>query len=201
MQFVPGMMQLVPLARRRGHIIPACIVLLSMTAPAAAQERGASNRNAAAAATGLVCQVSENGQPASGVATLLRDGQQVASGACDGVVKAEPGDYQLVVRLDGALDRPERQQTLQLTTSQPTPVRIDFPTALLSVQVEADGKRAAAMLTVLRNGQSIGTVGAGVPVRLSAGSYQLLVRHRDKSQHVEVEGLRGGEKRTVQVTF
>lgn len=124
------------------------------------------------------CAVTENGEPASGSLVLQRDGTEVARGACGKPVTAPPGAYTAVIALDGALDGPTRSERITLEAGKTRELRADFETGVLEVRIEREGRRAAGMAIIRRDGAQIGTLGSGVAAHLSAGRYEVVVRYR-----------------------
>ena len=79
-------------------------------------------------------------------------------------------------------------------------VSVDFKTAVLEVRIEAKGQGGTGMVTVKKEGRRIGTLGSGVAARLSAGSYEIIVRLGGREQRHQVE-LRPGQRRLVRAQF
>ncbi|HEY2732358.1 MAG TPA: hypothetical protein VGI70_00155, partial [Polyangiales bacterium] len=72
------------------------------------------------------CDVTENGQSASGVVSLQQKGREVASAACGKEFSAPIGSYVAAVRLDGALDGPEQRQSVVIDANGLTKLQADF---------------------------------------------------------------------------
>lgn len=147
------------------------------------------------------CTVTENSTAATGT-MVVRDehGAQIADGTCGAPTTVPPGRYRIALRLDGALDRPEETREVRVSANDTATVEADFSTAMLEVRIEKDGRRAPGRATLLRGGDEVGTLGSGVPVHVSAGSYTVLVTYRGQSRRVQVT-LRRGAQETVPVSF
>src|SRR5690242_11695660 len=76
----------------------------------------------------VACRITENGAAASGTVTVRRDGNEVASGTCGSPVAVPPGEYDVVLGLDGAIDRPERTQHVTVRAGATAEVSADFQT-------------------------------------------------------------------------
>lgn len=153
------------------------------------------------AQTGQIsCSVTTNGTPASGTIVVERDGREVAGGSCRAAISVPAGKWRATVRLDGTLDNPSKQVDVIVTTGKATPVRVDFQTGVLEVQIEARGGSGTGMVTVNRGSKRIGTLGAGVAARLSAGNYEVVVRYGGKERRYTVD-LRPGQRRLVRAQF
>jgi hypothetical protein len=175
---------------------PALLSAATLLAALAAGPAGA-----AAQAGRIECRATENGEPASGTFTA-RSGDHTASGSCGASVSVPAGDYEVTVRLDGALDRPEQTRRVAVRAGQRADVSVDFQTGMLEVQVTSQGHRAAGMATIYdARGERIGTVGCGVRTHLSAGTYTVVVRHRSTEQRHEGVRIAAGETRTVTTEF
>lgn len=149
----------------------------------------------------VTCRVQENGDAASGTMSVRSGGREVASGSCGSPLAVDPGSYQVVVRLDGALDQPEQTRSARVRAGATETVTVDFPTGTLTVKVEAGGRRAAAMATIYQGGKRIGTLGSGVAGHLSAGTYDVVVRYRTAEKRFENVTVSRGRDRTLQANF
>ena len=156
-----------------------------------------------AAANGHVrCQVTENGKAAQGTLLLSQDGHEVARAACGSDALSVPaGEYVASIQLDGALDSPEARKPVTVNAGQTAQVSNDFATGTLEVRIQNDGRRAAGMAQILRNGGKVGTLGSGVSGHLSAGTYEVVARYRDNEQRVANVVVKAGENRVVNVAF
>ena len=137
--------------------------------------------------------------PSSGAA-----GETVASGRSGNPVQVAPGKYDVVVRLDGAIDRPERWlRGVQVLSGRTVSLEQAFQTSILEVRVTARGRRAAATIYVRRAGESseVATLGAGVRAVISSGTYDIVVRHRREERTFPSTALIPGRARTLTATF
>ena len=73
-------------------------------------------------------------------------------------------------------------------------------TGVLEVRIEAKGQSGTGIVTVNRGAKRIGTVGSGVGARLSAGSYEVVVRLGGQERRYSVD-LRPGQRRVVRAQF
>jgi hypothetical protein len=165
---------------------------LALQAPPAAAQRESSR---------LVCQVLENGEPASGTMTVRRGNVEVATGSCGVPVPVPVGTYEVEVRLDGALDKPTETRAVRVDARATAQVEVGFATGTLRVRIEAAGRRAAGMAVIFRDGRRIGSLGSGVAAHLSAGTYTVVVRYRTEEKRLEGVALHQGQDRTVDVAF
>jgi len=147
------------------------------------------------------CRVLENGAPASGTMVIRSGQQQVATGACGAPVSVRAGAYEVVIRLDGALDRPEQIKNVTVGAAGTSTVSADFPTAILEVRITSGGQRAAGMATLTRAGQQIGTLGSGVAGHLSAGTYDIVARYRTQERRFDAITLAPGQRRALSAAF
>ena len=149
----------------------------------------------------ISCRITENGGAASGTITITKGGQEVSAGACGSPIAVPAGAYEVVLGLDGAIDRPEK--TLQVTVAPGATglAAADFQTAILEVRIEAGGRRAAGMATIFRNGERVGTLGSGVSGHLSAGTYDIVAKYRNSEQRFDAVTLAPGERRALSATF
>ena len=148
----------------------------------------------------IACIVTENGSPARGSFEIEQSGRRVASGSCARPISAPPGKSKVTVRLDGALDNPAQSVEITVVEGKTTPARVDFKTAVLEVRIETQGQRGTGMVAVEKDGRRIGTIPHGVPARLSAGTYIVIVRLSGKERRTQVE-LRPGQRRLVREQF
>jgi hypothetical protein len=163
---------------------------------------GAASGSAVADGNGRVsCDILENGQPASGVVSLQRDGHEVASGACGKEFSVAAGSYTAALRLDGALDGPEQRQALNVEAGAVAKLNADFATGTLEVRIASLGKRAAGMAIIKRAGQQLGTLGSGVAAHLSAGTYHVFVRYRTQEKDLGDVRVEGGKRVTLDAAF
>jgi hypothetical protein len=78
-----------------------------------------------------------------------------------------------------------------------------FQTSILEVRVMSRGRRAAATIYVRRAGESadVATLGAGVRAVISAGTYDIVVRHRATERVFSGIELVAGRARTLTADF
>ena len=130
----------------------------------------------------VTCTIKENGESASGVVSVLRDGTEIANATCGKDLSVPAGTYTTVLQLDGALDSPSQSQPLTVKKGQKAELKADFATGVLEVRIASQGKRAAGMAIIKRDGQQIGTLGSGVAAHLSAGKYEVVARYRSQEK-------------------
>lgn len=150
----------------------------------------------------VLCEISENGEMATGVVSVQRDGKEIATTACGHELSVPAGDYVAALRLDGAFDGPEQRQNLHITAGAPTvKLKADFATAVLEVRIASSGRRAAGMAVIKRRGQQLGTLGSGVQAHVSAGTYRVLVRYRTQEKDLGDITLTAGQHLTLDASF
>jgi hypothetical protein len=149
----------------------------------------------------VLCEITENGQPASGVVSLQQNDKEVATGSCGREFSAPPGDYVAALRLDGALDGPEQRQPISIKSGAVHKPKGDFPTGTLEVRIASLGKRAAGMAIIKRKGQQLGTLGSGVTAHLSAGVYHVYVRYRAHEKDLGEVTLNPGQNVVLDAAF
>ncbi|MBW2211075.1 MAG: hypothetical protein JRG67_08500 [Deltaproteobacteria bacterium] len=155
----------------------------------------------AQAQTGQIrCSVTENGSPARGTIVVEQNGKEVGGGSCGAALSVPVGKCKVTVRLDGTLDNPSKSVNVEVTAKKATPVSVDFQTGVLEVRIETKGQRGTGIVTVNRGSTRIGTLGSGVAARLSAGSYEVVVRLGGEERRYSVE-LRPGQRRLVRAQF
>lgn len=156
---------------------------------------------AAAAEPGQIrCSITENGTPSRGTIVVAQNGREVAGGSCGAAVSVPAGKFKVTVRLDGVLDNPSKTLDVEVQAAKSTPVAVDFQTGVLEVRIEAKGERGIAMVVVNRGSKRIGTLGSGVAARLSAGSYEVVVRLGGQERRYPVD-LRPGQRRILRAQF
>jgi hypothetical protein len=149
----------------------------------------------------IVCRITENGGAATGTAIVRQNGREVATGSCSTPIAVPAGAYDVTLRLDGALDRPEQTRRVTVAGGQAANATADFSTAILEVRITANGRRAAGMAIITRNGQRIGTLGSGVPAHISAGTYDVVVRYRTTERRFDAVSLARGQRRALSADF
>jgi hypothetical protein len=156
---------------------------------------------AAFADAAVQCEISGNGEPASGTMLILDGTREVAEGTCGKPLSVPAGSYTAVLRLDGAIDGPEQRLPLTVGKDAPKPLKADFATGVLEVKVQSESKAAAGMAIIKKDGKQIGTLGSGVPAHLSAGTYEIVVRHRSEQKTLDKVVLARGERKSLEVSF
>lgn len=157
---------------------------------------------AVAQGTGKVaCNITENGQPASGVISVQKDGNEVATTSCGRELSVPVGNYVAALRLDGAFDGPEQRQNLEIKAGSTQRLTADFATAILDVRITSGGRRAAGMAVIKRKGQQLGTLGSGVTAHVSAGTYRILVRYRGQEKDLGDVTLSSGQRLSLDAAF
>lgn len=149
----------------------------------------------------IACRILENAGAASGTMTIRKDGREVSSGTCGAPVAVPAGSYEVVLGLDGAIDRPEKTVQLTVAPGATAAASADFQTAILEVRIEAGGRRAAGLATIFRNGERVGTLGSGVSGHLSAGTYDIVAKYRASEQRFDAVTLAPGERRALSASF
>ena len=149
----------------------------------------------------VACRITENGGAASGTISVRRDGQEVSAGTCGAPVALPAGSYEVVLGLDGAIDRPEKTVAVTVAPGATATASADFQTAILEVRIEAGGRRAAGMATIFRNGERVGTLGSGVSGHLSAGTYDIVAKYRSSEQRFDAVTLAPAERRALSASF
>ena len=146
------------------------------------------------------CSVTENAAPARGTVSVTQNGKEVGAGSCGATLSVPAGKCKVTVRLDGTVDNPSQVVDVEVRPGQTAPVTVDFKTGVLEVRIESKAQSGTGLVTVNRGTERIGTLGSGVAARLSAGTYQVVVRLGDQERRYEVE-LRPGQRRLVRAQF
>jgi hypothetical protein len=177
----------------RTHTLPLLIaaLLLGLALNALADEGSGT----------VVCDLKENGDSASGVVSVQRDGAEVASGTCGKDLNVPAGEYTAVLHLDGALDSPTQTQSLTVKKGQKSALKADFATGMLEVRIASQGKRAAGMAIIKREGQQLGTLGSGVAAHLSTGKYEVVARYRSQEKAWADVQIEAGKHVTLEASF
>ena len=129
-----------------------------------------------------------------------QSGKKVASGSCAKAVSVPAGSSRVTVRLDGALDNPAQIVEVTATGGKTSQARVDFKTAVLEVRIETRGQKGTGLVAVEKGGKRIATIPHGVPARLSAGSYDVVIRLGSEERRTKVD-LRPGQRRLVRAQF
>jgi hypothetical protein len=149
----------------------------------------------------VVCSITENGQPASGVISIQKDGNEVATTSCGRELAVPVGNYVAALRLDGAFDGPEQRQNVEVKPGGSHKLSADFATGVLEVRIASGGRRAAGMAVIKRNGQQLGTLGSGVTAHVSAGKYRILVRYRNHEKDLGEVTITNGQRLSLDADF
>ena len=150
----------------------------------------------------VTCEITENGEGASGTMSVQREGKEVASSACGKELTLPAGSYTAVVRLDGALDGPSQTKPLTLELNSKSSLKLNFLTGTLEIRIASQGKRAAGMAIIKQqNGQQIGTLGSGVAAHLSAGVYRVTARYRAQEKDLGDVVVTAGKPVTLDASF
>lgn len=165
-------------------------LLLGATAPAHAEPVGH-----------VTCEITENGETATGVISIQRDGKEIATTSCGRELAIPLGEYVAALRLDGTFDGPEQRQNIQVKPGAPLKLKADFATAVLEVRIASSGRRAAGMAVIKRSGQQLGTLGSGVQAHVSVGTYHVLVRYRAQEKDLGEITLKAGQHLTLDASF
>jgi hypothetical protein len=156
---------------------------------------------AQAGAAKLMCEITENGEPASGTISVQRDGKEIASGTCGREISLPAGAYSAIVKLDGALDGPAQTKSVSVEVSARAVLKFDFATGTLEIRIASQGKRAAGMAIIKRNGVQIGTLGSGVAAHLSAGTYQVTARYRSQEKDLGAVAVNAAQHVALDAAF
>jgi hypothetical protein len=146
------------------------------------------------------CVITENGAPARGTLEVDQNGREVGGGTCGTVISVPAGQCRVTVRLDGTLDNPSKTTEVEAKVGETKLVSVDFQTGVLEVRIETKGQRGTGIVIVNRGSTRIGTLGSGVAVPLSAGSYQVVVRLGGEERRFTVD-LRPGQRRLLRAQF
>jgi hypothetical protein len=149
----------------------------------------------------VTCTITENGQPASGVISIQKDGNEIATASCGRELAIPVGKYVAALRLDGTFDGPEQRQNIDVKPGATQKLSADFATGVLEVRIASGGRRAAGMAVIKRNGQQLGTLGSGVTAHLSAGTYRILVRYRSHEKDLGDVTIASGQRLSLDATF
>jgi len=176
----------------RSPLTFACIwaLLLGASAPVSAEPAGH-----------VTCEITENGETATGVISIQRDGKEVATSSCGRELAVPAGEYVAALRLDGAFDGPEQRQSIQVKPGAPHTVKVDFATGVLVGRIASSGRRAAGMAVIRRRGQQLGSLGSGVQAHVSVGTYRVLVRYRTQEKDLGDITLQAGQHLTLDASF
>ncbi|MBX3270289.1 MAG: hypothetical protein KF729_08505 [Sandaracinaceae bacterium] len=155
----------------------------------------------APAAPGLVaCAVTENGAGAPAFVEVRSSGRVIASGACGARIEVPAGDYHAMVTLESVLDRPQRTVAVRVPANGTGVVRVDFPVAIVEVRFTKDREPAFGQAILMVGGREVGSIGNGVPARVSAGRVTMIARYRTEVRTYELD-LSAGQRRMITAAF
>jgi hypothetical protein len=149
----------------------------------------------------VTCEITENGQAASGTMAVVSGDAEIADGVCGKPLAIPPGTHEVVLRLDGALDGPELRRSLDAASGKTTPLTGDFATGLLEVRIQSDGKDTAGIAVIRKGGRQIGTLGSGVTAHLSVGSYEVIARYRTHQRRFDTVRIERDQRTALSVGF
>lgn len=149
----------------------------------------------------VLCDVTENGQAATGTLTVLSGETEVASGPCGKPLAVAAGEYTALVELDGALDGPKQRQPLSVQAGKLAALKAEFATGLLEVRIKSQGRDTAGMAVIRKDGAQIGTLGSGVAAHLSAGRYEVVARYRSQQKAFAEVIIAAGQRTVLDATF
>jgi hypothetical protein len=155
----------------------------------------------AASGARVTCEITENGQPASGTISVLADGAEGLEGTCGRPLAIPAGMHDAVLRLDGALDGPEQRLQLEATAGRTVPISADFATGLLEVRIQSQGRDTAGIAVIRKGERQVGTLGSGVTAHLSVGSYEVIARYRSLERRFDAVEIRKGERQALAASF
>ena len=149
----------------------------------------------------VTCAITENGQTASGVISIQKDGNEIATTSCGRDLPVPVGNYVAALRLDGTFDGPEQRQNIEVKAGGSQKLSADFKTGILEVRITSGGRRAAGMAVIKRNGQQLGTLGSGVSAHVSAGTYRILVRYRSNEKDLGEVTINSNQRLSLDAAF
>jgi hypothetical protein len=149
----------------------------------------------------VVCAITENGQTATGVISVQKDGNEIATTSCGRELSVPVGKYVVALRLDGTFDGPEQRQNIEVKPGALQKLSADFDTGVLEVRITSRGRRAAGMAVIKRNNQQLGTLGSGVTAHVSAGTYRILVRYRTQEKDLGDVVIGPGQRLSLDAAF
>lgn len=164
--------------------------MLGAPAGLAAEDRGT-----------VTCQIKENGKAASGTVVVLSGSDEVARGACGKALAVAAGSYTAMLNLDGALDGPQQRQPVTVSAGKSVALAADFATGILEVKILRQGRSAAGMAVIRKDGKQIGTLGSGVAAHISAGSYEVVARYRSDEKRFEKVVVDAGGRVVLDASF
>jgi hypothetical protein len=154
----------------------------------------------ASAESRIRCQVDENGAPAQARIDVSSNGRVIASGSCGNPIAVPAGSYSATLTLENVIDRPTRTVQVSVPLNGEGVARASFATSIVEVIFSVSGRTTQGTAILMRDGREIGTLGTGVPVRVSAGSYQLVARYQAQSRSYAL-ALSPGQRRSLRAQF
>lgn len=149
----------------------------------------------------IACEITENGQPASGTIVVLDGARELARGSCSRPIAVPPGEHTAVLTLDGALDTPAQEKPGNVQPGGVTTVRADFVTGTLEVRFTNQGRDAAGSAVIRKDGRQIGTLGSGVSAHLSTGTYEVIARYRSLERRFDKVVIAPGQPVVLTAAF
>ncbi|MCB9593410.1 MAG: hypothetical protein H6719_11820 [Sandaracinaceae bacterium] len=155
----------------------------------------------APAAPGRVaCDVTENGAGAPAFVEVRDQGRVIASGRCGSVIEVPGGSYYATITLESVLDRPQRTVPLEVPSNGTGVARVDFPVSIVEVRFTAGGQPAFGQAVLVIDGREVGSIGNGVPARISSGPVTVIARYRAQTQTFALD-LRPQQRRMLVLAF
>lgn len=147
------------------------------------------------------CEAEENGGRAAASVRVLAGDREIASGSCGRELTVPPGRYVLLVRIDGVLGAEPQRFEVEARPGQAARVQARFETGELLVEVTRDGRRSVGLVRLLRGGDEIARLSAGVVSRVAAGRYAIEVESRGSTQRLDDVRVERGARQAVPVMF
>ncbi len=148
----------------------------------------------------LACRAEENGIYAPARIEIRRGAELVASGSCDQSFSLAPGSYSAIVTLETTLDRPTRTISVNVPSGGRATAFAPFATSVLEVRFFSSRIAVPGLAIVRRDGRDIGTLGSGIPARLSSGTYEIVARYRTLERRYTVV-LAPGQRIALRADF
>ncbi len=149
----------------------------------------------------LICRASQNGEPAAASVSFSGSGSHQGEQRCTSAVRAKAGTYDVTVTLHGTVDTPSVKRKVTLPAGRRTVVSAAFSTGELQVGVESDGRAASGMAEVYRGKERVAIIGGNVRVRISAGRYDLVVKHHHRACAAVPVAVHEGKRTEVSAAF
>lgn len=145
----------------------------------------------------LDCEAQENGAVALASFRVLADETQISKGMCGRPIELPPGRYAVTVALDGAADAPEQTQFVEVKAGATGSAKVKFETGEIVVEITRDGRRGVGTVRLLRGMAVVATLTAGVPHRISSGTYGVEIESRGARRTLPAVTISRGELRTI----